>query len=30
MLLVTQIHATQDGGISLIKRVFGHAKSHIL
>ena len=28
--IVTQIHATQDGGISLIERVFGHAKSHIL
>ena len=29
MLLVTQIYAPQDGGISLIKRFFGYAKSHL-
>ena len=29
MLIVTQIHAPQDGGISLIKRFFGYAKSHL-
>ena len=29
MLLVIQIHASQDGGISLTKRFFGYAKSHL-
>ena len=29
MLLVIQIHVPQDGGISLIKRFFDYAKSHL-
>ena len=29
MPLVIQIYASQDGGISLIKRFFGYAKSHL-
>ena len=29
MPLVGQIYAPQDGGISLIKRFFGYAKSHL-